>query len=161
MPRNVAKVALLLWKEQNTEGLVVIGGGWRDCDAEWALTDCQHWQFRALSADSHILSSQPLCELGPHCTRRRDCRVSFPETYSQDASAGLRALGVVRSPPLSCVTTVCSQCRWCSGCSLWISFNGTMRTLGPRVLIWPFKEVINALMGSLVSSKIIIPSRIP
>ena len=29
MPRNVAKVALLLWKDQNTEGLVVIGGGGR------------------------------------------------------------------------------------------------------------------------------------
>lgn len=67
---------------------------------------------------THILSSQPLCELGPHCTRRRERRVRFPETYSQDASAGFRALGVVRSPPLSCVTTVCSQCRWCSGCSL-------------------------------------------
>lgn len=29
MPRNVAKVALLHWKEKNTEGLVVIGGGGR------------------------------------------------------------------------------------------------------------------------------------
>lgn len=27
MPRNVAKVALLHWKEKNTEGLVLIVGG--------------------------------------------------------------------------------------------------------------------------------------
>lgn len=138
------KVALLLWKEQNTEGPVVIGGGRRRvgrmrCWAERSWTANTGSSVHCLQ--THITTSlQPLCELSVPTARGIKREIRFPETCSQGASAGFAGLWESCAHPCPCVTTVCSQCRWCVEMRLQISSNGTMRTLGPRVLIWPFKK---------------------